>query len=186
MKPLSKASMIFVLTFMGHFAGASVITFIDLTDKPTVTIDGQVITGNGGKVSNFITSGELISFSLTTSLAFPFGDLSSSRDLLECAGCGISDRLVYTLSQGSLQIGVQFGSDPSLPLIPDGAQILPPLVEDGSPQLVNTYNNFINGANLESFYIQSDVTPPDSDIPEPASWLLAGTGAVLGLFTETE
>jgi len=79
-----------------------------------------------------------------------------------------------------------FGSDPNLPAIPNGAvdfttipaQGLPanPYFEDGTSQKVATIFTS-NGGILDTYFIQSDVF--GSDVPEPGSILLIGTG--LGL-----
>src|SRR4051794_30680606 len=82
---------------------ASVIVFHDLTDAVFLTIDGQPVTGNGGRVTNFVQIGESISFDLIVtgiSLAANAGftnllDGPSSDDSVGT----VSDRFVATFAE---------------------------------------------------------------------------------------
>src|SRR5260370_12328076 len=47
------------------FCSADVFVFQDLNDVVTITDNGVLLTGNGGRVSNFVILGESISFDLT-------------------------------------------------------------------------------------------------------------------------
>jgi hypothetical protein len=88
----------------------------------------------------------------------------------------VSDRFVVTLINPSKE-HVEFGSDPNLPNIPDGAEPYFdfPVYEDGTRQLVDIL--FITtGLGYASFYIQSE------DISEPSTLALLVSGfAGLGI-----
>jgi hypothetical protein len=46
-------------------ARADVFVFQDLTDTVSLTLNGNPVAGNGGRITKFTTSGESISFDLT-------------------------------------------------------------------------------------------------------------------------
>jgi hypothetical protein len=167
---------------------ASVIVFQDLTDLVSITMDGQPVTGNGGRVTNFVKSGESISFDLTAPgvslLAFAgFTNLLDGPSSDDPVGT-VSDRFVQMFAAPFAAVHIAFGSDPDLPTIPPGAadltmipaQGLPsnPYYEDGTVQKVGTLFNS-NGSVSDTFFIQSDV----SDVPEPGTSLLIGTSLAL-------
>jgi hypothetical protein len=153
---------------------ADVIQFNDLTDSVSVTLNGVPITGNGGRVSNFATSGELISFDLTAPNVLQLAT-AGFTNLLDPAGSDdpvgtVSDRFVEAFGPVPFTTyHVAFGSDPDLPAIPNGAvdlttidvQGLPPnpYFENGLVQKVGS--SFMqNGVVLDTFFIQSDVSVP--------------------------
>jgi hypothetical protein len=168
---------------------ADVIVFHDLTDSVSVSLNDVPITGNGGRVSNFVTSGEMISFDLTA-LNVSQAAVSDFTNLLDPAG---SDDPVGTVSDRFLDVfgpvvpfatyHVAFGSDPDLPAIPSGAtdattiplQGLPPnpYFENGLVQKV--FTSFTStGGMVDTFFIQSDVP----SVPEPGTLALLATGLV--------
>jgi hypothetical protein len=160
------------------FCSADIFVFHDLTDSVSVTDNGVLLTGNGGRISNFILLGESISFDLTAPNVSQIAT-SGFTDLLDPT---TSDDPVRTVSDRFVEIfgpvpfttyHVAFGSDPDLPAIPNGAtdlttillQGLPPnpYFEDGTSQKVGSSFQS-NGAVLDTFFIQSDLT----DLPEPS------------------
>jgi hypothetical protein len=184
MKVVALITLSGALVFSSRFAAASTIVFNDLTDTTFVTIDGTKITGNGGNVSNFSTSGESISFTFTSSVPAAAGQGGTFfTRLLDPAGSDdtrgtLSDVFVVTLTVGSKKIGVKFGTDPNLPSTAggttlNGKQNIPlQYFENGTPQRVATYFNLANGKPVDKYFIQSDV-------PEPASALLFCVGLVV-------
>jgi len=169
---------------------ADVIVFNDLTDSVSISLNGVPITGNGGRVSNFATFGEFISFNLTA-LGVAQGAVSDFTNLLQPAGSDapvgtVSDR--FTAVFGPVPFTtyhVEFGSDPNLPIIPAGAtdattipaQGLPPnpYFENGLVQKVFTSFTPTLGV-VDTFFIQSssDGVP----VPEPGTLALLATGLV--------
>jgi hypothetical protein len=172
-------------------ARADVFVFQDLTDTVSLTLNGNPVRGNGGRITNFTTGGELISFDLT------------AMGVAQVAGSGftnlvdqgpedtkgtVSDRFVVTFGKPPFATyHVSFGSDPDLPAIPSGAidlttsriQGLPPnpYFEDGKQDLVGTSLK-ANGVKVDQFFIVSDV----NGVPETSTWMMLLVGFVgLGL-----
>ena len=159
------------------FCSADVFVFQDLNDVVSITDNGVLLTGNGGRVSNFILLGESISFDLTAPGVLQFAN-SGFTNLLDPAtsddpGGTVSDRFVEVFGPVPFTTyHVSIGSDPNLPAIPAGAndlttiplQGLPPnpYFEDGTVQKVGSSFQS-TGAVLDTFFIQSDLT----DLPEP-------------------
>jgi hypothetical protein len=171
------------LAFLPTVASADTINFLDSGESVSATINGAVITGNGGRVSDFSSIGESISFDLSLASG-DFITVSGFTDLLEPGSRSVSDRFVYSFTSGALAYHVEFGSDPDLPAIPTNAidfttipeQGLPPnpYFENGRLQLVATA--FL-GSSTDRFFVQSDATPLPAALPLFAT----GLGA-FGLF----
>jgi hypothetical protein len=156
---------------------ADVFVFQDLNDIVTITDNGVLLTGNGGRVSNFVILGESISFDLTAPGVAQIA-ASGFTNLLDPAssddpGGTVSDRFVEVFGPIPFTTyHVAFGSDPNLPVIPAGAtdlttipaQGLPanPYFENGTVQKVGSSFQS-SGVVLDTFFIQSDLT----DLPEP-------------------
>jgi hypothetical protein len=161
---------------------ASVIDFRDLGGPISVTIDGNPIS-NGGRVSNLQVNTESVSFDLLLNPSQSFSTVVGFTRLLD-PGNTVSDVLEYSIVLGAPTYHVQIGSDPQLPVIPEGAtdlttipqQGLPadPFYENGALQLVGTAFTAAPGFGNDTFYIQSAVAAP-----EPASVGLLGAGLVL-------
>ena len=149
-------------------ARADTVDFIDSGESVSVTINGVPITGNGGRVSNFLSVGESISFDLTNTTDFETTSLFTN--LLEPGSTTVSDRFVDSFT-GAQPYHVAFGSDPDLPAIPAGARDLTLIPEQGLPPNPYFENGTVQkvgtvftapGTALDTFFIQSDV-----DVPGP-------------------
>jgi hypothetical protein len=167
---------------------ASTIQFEDLEDIISVRVDGNVITGNGGRISNFTQVGESVRFDITapsllqiTSAAFTnLLDPPTSDDPVD----SVSDRIVISFGAPFTTYHVEFGSDPDLPNIPANAvdlttifmQELPanPYYEDATLQKVATIFNSTGGV-LDTYFVRSDIT----DVLEPRSALMVTMGMIL-------
>jgi hypothetical protein len=174
---------------------ADVIVFTDLIDTISITINGVPLTGNGGRVTNFTRTGELVSFDLTAPGVAQIA-VSGFTNLLERAGSDaptgtVSDRFVEVFGPVPFTTyHVAIGSDPDLPPIPTGATDLTTIPEQGLPANPYFENGTVqkigtsfqaSGAVLDTFFVQSDV-----DVPEPASTIpvmLIGISLILGSFT---
>ncbi len=165
---------------------ASDIKFNDLQDTISVTVDGTLLTGtNISWITNFNLNGENVSFDVSTDGNNYPQSLAGYTTLWETvSGGGVeSDRILITLTQGAATYHVEFGSDPSLPAIPNGAidlttlasQGLPsgPIFETGDYQKLATVFN-TNSTVLDTYYAVSDV-------PIPAAIWLSGS-ALAGVF----
>jgi hypothetical protein len=182
---MKRVTLAFLLTLSSVWAAhAAVIDYIDTSATPFVTINGTTITGNGGLVTNYSQIGEAINFTFQSSIPVAGTSvISGFTNLTEPGSSTVSDRIVLTLTGGSDLIGVQFGSDANLPVIPSGAvdlttiaaQGLPsnPYHEDGTLQLVATFFSTINGVStpVDRYFIQSGVATP-----LPAALPLFATG----------
>jgi hypothetical protein len=168
---------------------ADVFVFQDLNEVVSITDNGVLLTGNGGRVSNFILLGESISFDLT---APGVGQIATSgfTNLLDPATSDdpngtVSDRFVEVFGPVPFTTyHVSIGSDPNLPAIPAGAndlttipaQGLPanPYFENGTVQKVGSSFQS-NGAVLDTFFIQSDVSAvPEPRLMAPIMLIMAG------------
>jgi hypothetical protein len=168
-------------------ARADTFNFLDSGESVSVTINGVTITGNGGRVSNFLNVGESVTFDLTFMTSLPPPTESGFTNLLEPGSTTVSDRFVLSLTAGSPTYHVAFGSDPDLPAIPPGAldltqvpqQGLPPnpYFEDGTLQLVATA--FPGSRVADTFFVQSDVAVPGPIAGAGLPGLIAACG---GLF----
>src|SRR5262245_50034887 len=144
---VSAALLTALVSLANSPARADTFDFLDSGESVSVTINGVAITGNGGRVSNFFTSGEFVSFNLTGANTGQ-ATVSGFTNLLEPGSTTVSDRFVESFTNGSSTYFVAFGSDPDLPAIPAGAldlttvpiQGLPPnpYFEDGTLQKVAT------------------------------------------------
>jgi hypothetical protein len=171
----------------GYVGHADTIQLNDLGESVSVTLNGTPITGNGGRISNFILAGESVSFDISTN-GNNFINTTRFTNLLDPLTSDdpvgtVSDRLLQTTILGAATYHIVMGSDPALPAIPPGAEDLAPILglpspyfENGTPQLVDTIFNS-NGTVLDTFFIQSDVPEPSSTVPI----ILIGTGLVLRL-----
>ena len=172
-------------------ARADVFVFQDLTETVSLTLNGNPVAGNGGRITNFMTSGELISFDLTAlGVAQKAG--SGFTNLVdqgpEDKKGTVSDRLVVMFGNPPFPTyHVSFGSDPDLPAIPSGAIDLTtvpdqglhanPYPEIGKQELVGTTLK-ANGVKVDQFFITSDI----NGVPEASTWTMLLIGfAGLGL-----
>jgi hypothetical protein len=151
--------------------------FLDLGETVSLTLNGNLVTGNGGRISNFTQTGETISFNLETGCSFCI--FNGFTNMLE-ADKTVSDRFVGLQNLSSTLFFVQFGSDPDLPAIPADSTDLTtipvqgltnPLFENGTTQLVATYLSPVS--TNDQFFIASDVR--ESSVPEPGAFVLFGT-----------
>lgn len=155
----------------------TIIVFNDLTSSPFVTIAGIPVAGNGGKISNFVSSngGENISFSFTQGSPGNFLKNPLYGDLLDSPGGPVSDRwMVAPDPLHPTQYSITFASTPggSIPaLLPGAVQYSPPKVETGTSQLVGRVQ--VDPSDFDDFFIES--SPTTGTTPEPGSILLSGT-----------
>jgi hypothetical protein len=153
----------------------------DLADVATIRQDGTqssltVLPDSGGEFLHF--------------LVFPFApgivannSFTESGDLLEPNTGALSDRLFLRVTSGLSFVEGLFASDPA-PFPPAGEiNPFPPIVEDGTFQLVGIYFLGVPGGGMreDDFFVRSDVTEIGPEpIPEPSTLTLLGLGA-LGL-----
>src|SRR5215467_3682165 len=96
-------------------------------------------------------------------------------NILESAGGPISDQVhVFRLGGAGSQV-IDFISDPAPFEIAGPGAVITTVVETGSLQPVLTYTS-ANGT-VNNIFVNSDLGP-DSEVPEPVSMLLLGTGLV--------
>jgi hypothetical protein len=182
---------------------AATIKFDDLTDGILVYLDGTLITGDQGRISNFKIVGELVTFDLALITPATVPETAYTDLLNRTTGDDpqdtVSDRFIFASKGGIAHI--TFGSDsdiaglpPGLPAIPIGAtdattipaQDLPPnpYYENGAYQQVFTI--FQEGPPI----IEEDTFFARSDAPEPSTFvvwsLMAGIFAIGGLYTRVK
>jgi len=148
---------------------ADVIVFDDVDNVLSVTLNGVPVTGNGGRVTDFYLSGGFVSFDLSLGFFTDYTTLSAFTNLIDPSSGDVSDRFVYEFVNLSSVYSVQFGLNPTLPVIPPGAedlttipvQGLPPdpyYLQPGAPQLVGTA--FLLYMSPDTFYAQTEVPEP--------------------------
>jgi PEP-CTERM motif len=158
-------------------AQADVFLFRDISGTVSLSVNSNPVTGDAGRISNFILIGQSISFDLALPNAFYNYETGSAyTNLVERSGT-VEDRVVYTFVFGAPTYYVAFGSEPDLPEIPAGAEDLTtvprqglppnPYYVSGQPQLAATA--FLYKTN-DQFYIESSV------VPEPSTWALVLVG----------
>ena len=196
---LSPAVAAIAIAASSGAANADVFVFHDLEESVFLTVNGVVVSGNGGRIHDFSASGESISFSLGDIVTQPTSVSYFYTNLLdpgpEDTPGTVSDRFLEKVSvfvdenhDVFHSVHVVFGSDPDLPEIPTStqnvfdlttfpAQGLPanPYYENGKIQLVATVFALSSKDSVDKFYIQSDVS-----VPEPTTWalMLLGFGGV--------
>lgn len=173
------ASTVSALFFAG-VCQATVINYVEANNSASITIDGVSITGNGGNVSNFSQSGELINFDFYQLCSFCSG--TGYTNLIDPGTSAVSDAFYFSVNDSTIHVA--FGSAPDLPAIPAGAidlttipvQGLPsnPYYEDGTLQYVGTAF-YPDSSNNITFNMQSTV---QSTVPEPATLSLICLGIV--------
>jgi hypothetical protein len=154
-------------------AQASLIQIDDLTDTLVLYVDGVPVTGNGGRISGYLNTYD----GVTETLQFTFmSDVQSAVDFKQYTrmngdGEGPSDIFLITGTADSNLFDITFLSSdlPSVLVPPSGFDfsVYDPLVENGLYQTV--------------FKLTPDEYQARSDIPEPSTCLMLGTG-LLGLY----
>jgi hypothetical protein len=112
---------------------ADVIVFDDVDNTLSVTLNGVPATGNGGRVTDFYLSGGFVSFDLSLGFFTNYETLSAFTNLIDPSSGDVSDRFVYEFVNLAPVYSVQFGLNPTLPIIPPGAEDLTKIPEQGLP-----------------------------------------------------
>ena len=182
-------TLVFPALVIAASSNASTIQFDDLTETLAVTVDGQVVTANQGRITNFMLGFESVSFDISTN-GNAFISASGYTNLLyplnnDGQVGSVSDRFIFTTTSGAMTYHVSFGSDTgTLPAIPNGAidlttvpdELLPPnpYYENSTFQKVGSVFSAPDVA-LDTYFVRSALT----GIPEPSSLALLGAGLLL-------
>jgi hypothetical protein len=170
-------------------ARADTITIHDETDSMFVTHDSGSDTSfsfSCTATEDFCVAEFIRSNFIVVGATGPSGepipqDHNTYTTRVDEPGGGQSDRL-YTLATGTVDLQYLFSDMPSSEGgssdcnfdICGGFPALTPIVETGFPQLASTVT--WNDGRVDTFAFVSDT----SEVPEPASLLLLGTGLVIG------
>lgn len=166
MKGFSRFVAVAALVLSPNLARADMISIDDLTDSITVSF-----ISTGGSIGPVTTIGESVSFIYTLPVNITFTPGTFFRQLLEPGG-GVSDLYVIRQVFGGNPSNalISFSSDPADLTPPPGATDLGALVETGAYQTLDSLASV-------PFLVQARSDAQEvSEVPEPASLVLVGTG----------
>jgi hypothetical protein len=168
------------LAWTAGSSSATTINFIELPGEAGIHLTGTDSSGAAIDVTKLGSETFRISApNCNCGADFSLNGIGTTTEylvnILESAAGPLSDQVhVFRLGGDGSQV-IDFISDPATFVTPGTGAVVTTVVETGSLQPVLTYTS-MNGT-VNNISITSDLGP-DSEVPEPASMLLLGTGLV--------
>jgi|SRR5215813_2162925 len=168
------------LAWTAGSSSATTINFIELPGEAGIHLTGTDPSGAAIDVTKLGSETFRISApNCNCGADFSLNGIGTTTEylvnILESAGGPLSDQVhVFRLGGDGSQV-IDFISDPAPFETAGPGAVITTVVETGSLQPVLTYTS-ANGT-VNNIFITSDLGP-DSEVPEPASMLLLGTGLV--------